>query len=95
VCVCFIRPFQVIGAFYFEVENIRDIRNIALLTRIIVQLIFINNRCLNNGDRPCGGGWALQRLSVGIGITINLPGHPMKVLQHNGGRLLKKWVDPA
>jgi len=26
----------------------------------------------------CGGGWALR---AGIGMTINLPGHPMSVTQ--------------
>jgi len=25
---------------------------------------------------PCGGGWALR---AGIGMTINLPGHPVSV----------------
>jgi len=29
-------------------------------------------------DAPCGGGWALR---AGIGMTINLPGHPMSVTQ--------------
>jgi len=27
---------------------------------------------------PCSGGWALR---AGIGMTINLPGHPMSVTQ--------------
>jgi len=28
---------------------------------------------------PCGGGWALR---TEIGMTINLPGHPMSVTQN-------------
>jgi len=28
------------------------------------------------GGHPCGGGWALR---TGIGMTINLPGHPIYV----------------
>jgi len=33
---------------------------------------------------PSGGRWALRRsaLHSGIGMTINLPGHPMSATQH-------------
>jgi len=31
---------------------------------------------------PRGGGRALRRPRAGIGMTINLPGHPMTVTAH-------------
>jgi len=49
-------------------------------TRLFVS-VFTSDCILSpiKDDRPpCGGGWALR---AGIGMVINLPGHPMSVTQ--------------